>query len=513
MILINAASKDSLKIFQPMLPPYLPISVGCLLAVAEKEGIKARFIDEYVEKDVLGLVDEFIKELEPPYIFGFSVFTAAYKNAINRSRQLKRLYPDSVVIFGSVHPTALPEEVLQHDHIDIVFRGEADRLLPELYRSIKEGRDYSKLPNISFRKNGKIVHNERETIIKDINSLPPFPYHLFNPKHYDMGVIVSSRGCPYKCIFCSNRVTTGFTYRYRPPEVVVEEIEMLNKKYGRASIQILDDNFLVNKKRIYDLLEIIRRKGLEKKMTFNFQARGDNVNYQVLKDLYDGGFKSIFFGIETASEEIMKTIQKGETVKQCLEAVKMAKKIGYFVSATFIYALPGETHKDRMAAVKLSKEIGLDSVRFNNATPYPGTTLYDIAKKENRLNIVGDYENFYSVSTFIESPFKKIPFTYVPEGNSENEIRQDILFSYLSFFMDYRKLIGIVKNADQASGWVKSKGEFLEFIRKLPTIVVLFFLLSVKFLQLFFSLFSKKKSSLKAKDFLKAFRGLIPMKN
>ena len=298
MILINAAEKNSLKIFQPFLPPFLPISIGFLLAETERQGIKVEHIDEYVENDVIGLVEKYVKNFEPPYIFGFSVLTAALKNALYRSRQLRKLYPDSVIIFGGVHPTGAPEEILQHDHIDIVFKGEADTLLPKLYRHIKEGLDYSNIPNISFRKAGKIVHNEREKIIKDISELPPFPYHLFSPKHYDMGIIVSSRGCPYKCIFCSNRVTTGLSYRYIPPNQVVEQLEMLNKNYGITHAAFLDDNFMVNKKRIYALLEAIKSKGLHKKMTFDFQARGDNVNYQILKDLFDGGFTHIFFGIE-----------------------------------------------------------------------------------------------------------------------------------------------------------------------------------------------------------------------
>jgi len=310
--------------------------------------------------------------MEPPYIFGFSVLTATFKSAIGLSKQLKELYPNSIIIFGGIHPTAVPEEVLSYSHVDFVLRGEGEIILPELYRHIKNRKDFTHLENISYRQNGKIVHNIRSPIIKDLDSFPPFPYYLFDQKKkYDLGFIISSRGCPYKCIFCSNRVTTARGYRYRSAENIVAELEMLYYKYNRKSVLFLDDNFLVNKKRIYLLLEEIKKRDLHKKMIFNFQARGDNTDEKLLKDLYDGGFRSIFFGIETSSNRIMKIIKKGETVEEVVEAVKISKKIGYYVSATFIYALPTETHKDRMDCAMLSKDLQIDMVRFNNATPYP----------------------------------------------------------------------------------------------------------------------------------------------
>ena len=201
MILINSSPKNILKIFQPFLPIYMPMGVGCLLGVAEKENIPIHFIDEQVENDVLGLVDRYVKQMIKPYIFGFSVLTVALKSAISVSRELRRLYPDSIIIFGGVHPTAMPEEILSYDHIDIVVRGEAEKILASLYRYIKEGRDFSVLENISYKRNGQFMHNKMGLIFEDLDALPDFPYHFFSSKHYELGVVMSSRGCPYECIF------------------------------------------------------------------------------------------------------------------------------------------------------------------------------------------------------------------------------------------------------------------------------------------------------------------------
>jgi anaerobic magnesium-protoporphyrin IX monomethyl ester cyclase len=484
MILINSSPKDTLRIFQPFLPISVPIGLGYLLAAAEREGIHARLIDEQVQDNVFDLVAEYTQAQERPYFFGFSVLTASVKRAIVVAQRLKELYPDAIICFGGHHPTASPAELLSYEQIDVVVRGEGECILPQLYQCVREGRDFTHLKGISYRQNNQIVHNRPAPLIQDLDALPPFPYHLFTSNRYDLGFIVSSRGCPYDCIFCSNRVATGKRYRFRSPDDILDDLEMLYRKYGRRFVLFVDDNLLVNRARIYHLLDGIKTRGLHHNMTFSFQARGDNVDYPLLRDLYSAGFRSVFFGLETASERLMQIIKKHETVEQCSNAVRMAKQIGFHVSATFIYALPGETHADRMACMKLSKELELDMVRYNNATPYPGTELYEIAKREEKLYIQGLYENFNSVATFIENPLHKIPFSYVPEGNSEQEIRHDILFSYLMFYLDLKRIKRILTTPDEGVKWFTTGNKFLEQIKKIPALFLLGGILFLKFSEL-----------------------------
>jgi radical SAM superfamily enzyme YgiQ (UPF0313 family) len=507
MILINSSPKDALRIFQPFLPIFVPVGIGCLLGACEQAGIKARLVDEQVEDDILDRIEEYVRDMEKPYIFGFSVLTASFKSAIAASRELKRRYPDSIILFGGIHPTSAASEVMSYNHIDAVIRGEGDRNLVEFYGCVKAGNDLKDIDNLIYRNGMEVVHNKMSPVINDLDSCPPFPYHLFasNTK-YDLSFVISSRGCPYRCIFCSNRITTGKKYRYKSAKAIADELETLHGKFNRNYALFLDDNFLVSKKRIYDLMDEIKARDLHRKMTFNFQARGDNVNREILRDLYDSGFRSIFYGIETASEELMKTVKKGETVAQCADAARMAKEIGFHVSATFIYGLPGETHKDRMDCVRLSNELNLDMVRYNNATPYPGTELYDIAKSQNRLHIKGLYENFNSVSTFIENPFNKIPFSYVPDGNSEEEIRMDILLSYLVFYLDPSRLKSIFASPDKGVGWFNAGEELLEFIKKIPALLIMGGLLIIKFGELFLYILRGKESSLSFREIISMFK-------
>jgi radical SAM superfamily enzyme YgiQ (UPF0313 family) len=200
--------------------------------------------------------------------------------------------------------------------------------------------------------------------------------------------------------------------------------------------------------------------------------------------LYTAGFKSVFFGLETASEKIMQFIKKDETVAQCVEAIRMAKKIGFYVSATFIYGFPGETHRDRMDCLKLSKELELDMVRYNNATPYPGTELYEIAKRENRIKISGLYENFNAVSAFIESPFREIPLSYVPAGNSEKEIRNDLIYSYFTFYFNLGKIKNIFMDTGRGTGWFNAGETVISLFKKAPALLLLGVNISIKFYKL-----------------------------
>lgn len=505
MILINSSPKNALKIFQPFLPIYVPVGIGCLLAAAEGQGIEVQVIDEQVESNILKSIKGYVQKMHTPYIFGFSVLTVALKNAINLAEELKRLYPDSVIVFGGIHPTAMPEEILSYGCVDIVLRGEGERVLFELYKCLKAKKDFTYLDSISYRKGNTIIHNKMSLTLDYGDNSTYFPYHRFNAKRYDLGFILSSRGCPYECIFCSNRVTTGRGYRFKSTQVIIEELNLLYNKYKRKYITFVDDNLLVDKERIYLIIDNIKKKKFDEKITFNCQARADNVSFALLKDLYSAGFRSIFFGMETSSERIMKIIKKNETVAECIQAVKMAKDAGFHVSATFIYGFPTETYADRMNCARLSKELNLDMVRFNNATPYPGTELYAMAKSQNRINIQGLYDNFVSVSTFIENPFKKIPFSYVPEGNTEDEIRRDILFSYFAFYLDFNKLKKIFTRPEQGVGWFNAGEKAIKFLGKIPAIIFLGSMLLFKFCQFFYYMVIKKETAISFKESLKVF--------
>jgi len=210
----------------------------------------------------------------------------------------------------------------------------------------------------------------------------------------------------------------------------------------------------MNRKRVIDLCEKIKEKDFHKKAVFDCQARGDTVDRELLKTLRESGFRTIHFGIETASERLMKLIDKRETVQQVIDGIRLSKEVGFQVSGTFILGLPTETKEERRAAYKLAKDLSLDYVRFNNATPYPGTKLYDIAKEENRLNVGKNWENLNACSTLVESPFRENSLAYVPATATEKELKYEILQYNLFYSFRPQSILKILKERIGPAGWL-----------------------------------------------------------
>ena len=201
MIFINSSQRNALKIFQPFLPIFVPVGIGYLMAVLEKAGIKSVCFDEQIEENVPEKIKQYVTTVDTPYIFGFSVLSNALKSALALSLELKQQYPDSKIVFGGIHPTAMPDEIMAYDHIDVVVRGESENIITELYQCLKQNKDISHIESISYRKNGKVVHNKRSKGIENLDDLPTFPYEEYSNKKYDFGFVISSRGCPYDCFF------------------------------------------------------------------------------------------------------------------------------------------------------------------------------------------------------------------------------------------------------------------------------------------------------------------------
>jgi magnesium-protoporphyrin IX monomethyl ester (oxidative) cyclase len=506
MLLINTSSKYSTRIFQSFYPIHPPVGIGYIMSYAQSQGIEVGYLDQQVEKDVMARVEERVKKMTQPYIFGFSVLTAGYKDAVELSRQIRGRWPDSYIVWGGTHPSMDPEEAMENQDVDFVIRGEGEGPMVDLYRVLKEGSDYSKVDNLSYRKNGKIVHNPTNYLIKDLDSMPSFPYHIFaHEKRYDMGFITSSRGCPYECIFCSIAYTPGGRkYRYRSAKAIADDLELLYTKFNVTNAIFLDDNFLVNRKRIYGMIQEIKGRGLHDKVRLVMQARGDGIDRAMLQDMFDAGFKTILFGIETASEDVMVEVKKGETVQEVVEGIHVAKDIGYYVSGTFIFGLPGDTHQERMDCLDMAKELGLNEVRFNNAVPYPGTEMYKTAKKEGLLNVQGHYENFIAVSAITESVFSEVPLAYVPKGCTEDEIKRDVLLCSVAAYLSVINTVKIISQKDSTTKWFSFGQNTLERIKKIPAAMYLGLMLGFKSIKLFYTLFIKQSTALPLKEVTQA---------
>jgi anaerobic magnesium-protoporphyrin IX monomethyl ester cyclase len=482
MILINPRSRR-LGYFVEYVPVTVPISIGYLAAFLRAQGESVTIHDEEIQPLHDDHLDYLVAQEELPLVIGISCVTAGFIRTMELSRIIKRRYPASKIVVGGIHPTVHPQEVLEQMPVDAVVRGEGEIALLKLLEVFRSGQDFKNIDGISFRQNGRIVHNPRGPLI-DLKNVPAFPYRLFDNhrQRYDFGVVLTSRGCPYNCAFCSQRAITRRTVRYVEVDKVMENLKELAFVYDQHYVTFFDDNFIIKKDRIFEICEGIIQHDIQKKITFDCQARGDAITPEILQILKKANFRVIHFGIETGSDRLLKLIDKGETVEQMRQGVRLTKKYGFLTSGTFILGLPSETKSERRSTYEFAQELDLDFARFNNATPYPGTKLYQIALEEGIFRPGENYANLNSCGTLVEDPFKGSRLSYVPAGSSEKELRQDLLKFNLFFMLGPRRLLRLLRERvgpgntfSLPKDWYRKPKDCLAFLRFGLSIAVKFF--------------------------------------
>jgi len=444
MLLINPATEQFGGILSRYVPVGIPVAIGTLAAYLTKHGHRVRVADDEIEKIDEENLAKFVGDLEMPLVVGISVLTSQAARAYELIALVKRKYPDCLVVLGGIHMTALPEEGLDNG-ADFIIRGEGEEPLRQLYEALRTGKDWSKIDSLSYRmKNGYTRNNCDAKLIENLDDIPIFPYDLFQHPRYDMGFITSSRGCPYRCTYCSQRLMTGLTYRFKSTERVVEELTILIRRFGQKRIIFYDDNFSFKKQRVIDLCEGIVKAGLHLESDFIVQTRADNLYEDIMPYLIKANFTGVGFGMETAVERLAQHIVKGETVETHLKAVELAQKWGMDVILFMIFGLPTETRADRVASYNLTKRLKLQLNKFNNLIPYPGTKLYNELKDSPGMHVEPYWKNFNSTLTATRSIFDTTPLPYVPDGTTAWELKRDIFRYNMNFYFHPRTFLKIL---------------------------------------------------------------------
>ena len=424
----------------------LPFGIGALASILERDRIPVAVVNDGITPVTPVLLKELASREPGRPVFGLTSLTMQAGRAKELLALIREAVPGAAVIVGGIHATALPEEFLDAG-FEHVFLGEADMVITELAARLDRGRDIRDLPGIAWRdRSGALMRNPPAPLM-DLGDLPPFPYHLFQNdlEHYDLGAVLSSRGCPYNCIFCSQRSITGLRYRVRPVDHVLDELGTVIERFGIDFVTFFDDNFVVNRSRVEELCSGLTRRGYAARVSFMCQMRGDAATTEVLDILKQAGFTALSFGLETGVERIAKLIRKGETVEQNAAAVRLARNRGFTTLGTFIIGFPTETDEERRQTLRFALSLPLDVLRVNIGIPYPGTPFYEMVK--GSLTISPRWANFNVVSPLVTGPFRKQPLPYVPDGADEDRLRSQMLWTNLRF-------------------WLRPKGLFSFFFKK-----------------------------------------------
>ncbi|MDP2909510.1 MAG: radical SAM protein [bacterium] len=396
-----------------------PLNLGYLASYLRQK--KPNFEIDILDCEALRLSYEQIKEYLAkfkPDIVAITMPTPAYAHVVRIADLVKNLSDKIWVIVGGPHPTALPKETLAEKNINFAVIGEGEITFLELIETLERDKNnFTGIKGLAYKDaKGNIFENERRELIKDLDSLP-FPakdllplhaYYLPPTKRITGGAstnMVTSGGCPFGCSFCLAKTIWGRQTRFRSIKNVVDEIEEDVKKYNIVDFTFHDEFFTVNRPRVLEFCEEIKKRKLNIKWLC--QARCGSVDEQMLKAMKEAGCERIGFGFESGDENVLKLMQKNNILSNARESAKLCKKADIKVVGAFILGYPGETRESAKRTIKFAKEIDPDTAAFFIAIPYPGTELFRLALEKRYIKSPIDWKTFAPLSN--EKPPMDIP--------------------------------------------------------------------------------------------------------
>ena len=366
----------------------VPISLCYLAGYGREQNPDVEF--RIIDADAEGLShDETVARVleDEPILIGITANTCVFDSVISLVGHLKKALPDTPVILGGHHPSALPEQSLIEANADLVSFGEGEITFDEVIGELRSGnREWSKVDGIVWRnEDGEPVRNGPRALIADLDILP-FPardlidnelYYPAPTKRVRGGpntMLVSSRGCPYNCGFCSAATIWTRAIRSRSPANLVAEIKQCIDLWGIHSFNFTDELFTVKKPRVLDICRTIVDAKLD--ISWVCSARAHHLDSETLEAMKAAGCREISFGIESGNEEILEKIDKALKLDEARRVVNLTKKAGIKTHASYIMGYLGETESTLRDTLRFSKELNTSIAAFFIASPLPGTPFY-----------------------------------------------------------------------------------------------------------------------------------------
>ena len=390
ILLINPPSENSLILpmdakkvrNQGHKPPLGILSIGSYL----KKHLQANIIllDAQVRNMTVAEVIGYAERVKPDVV-GISTWTDFWYDICTLSDGIKSVLPETHICLGGPHLSIYPKESLTRDCVDSIVVGDGETPFHHLIQQLK-GKELTDITGLYFRKNIDTYEAFEPFVLKEPDRLPLSNRRLLPYQEYAsvlgngmVTTMVTSRGCPHKCIYCKLDAQKTM---FRSPESVVSEMEHI-KSLGINEIEIYDDTFGSKRSRVLEICRLMKQKGLKFRITI--RDRVSNIDEAVISALKDVGLVRVYLGVESVSNDTLKTIKKQITVEQSQAAIEIIKAHGIEVLAYFMIGLPGETTMDFFNTLDWAKKMAPDYANFSVVIPYPGTELYERALKKKIL--------------------------------------------------------------------------------------------------------------------------------
>ena len=379
--------------------PVMPLGLAYLAAMLERRKISVKIIDAWAEQysfeDLARMVSKQVFD-----VAGITMMSPCYGAAM-RTVDIVKQYSNAKIVVGGPHPTALPQECLaDNPHIDFIVIGEGENTLTDLVQALRNGcKEYRHIKGLAFRHEGRIVNTGHSEPIGNLDDLPFPARHLFPLEKYQThppyGIrdpyltLITSRGCPFRCTYCSKSVF-GSKYRAYSPQRVAAEIRHMINEHGAREIHFYDDDFTMDKRRTEEICRQLRYANI--KIPWSCTTRVDLVDEKLLKIMKSAGCWLISYGFESADPGILQSVRKGYGIDTIRKAFALTRETGIRTIAYFMAGLPGETGRTLQQTIDFSIRLKPDFVSWGTTALYPGSALYADAQQ----GLLGDIDIRYT---------------------------------------------------------------------------------------------------------------------
>lgn len=387
-----------------------------------------RTVDNY-KKELLRLVDN-----NTLFIGITSMTGSQIVSAIDVSRFIKQFFKNVPLVWGGIHATLMPEQVINNSYVDIVSIGEGESNIVNLARTLEMGLDLKNVSGIYYKENKEIKMTPPKDLFDLNNSLYP-SWDIVDVSKYNVMGLQTGRGCPFPCEYCYNIAYNKMKWRSIPLELIFSEIELLVEKYKKRSIFFYDDNFFTSKKRVEDICSFILKKQYD--IRWYTTCRSDyftKYGEDFFRLVKESGCETLAIGVESGSQRILDMLHKQETVEDSINMAYISKKVGIIPECGFMIGIPGETEEDRVKTFDfIDKLIQINPNAYVTSlaiyTPYPGAPLIERIKKEYGFKMPEKLEDWGNFN------FHNCNFNWIPR----KEKRKLETISYIPRFVFWKE--------------------------------------------------------------------------
>jgi len=367
-------------------PPYpglsfettnVPLGLSWISAVLKRAGFTARGYDLQVEGMDLEKLGKRIKQVQPKIVGVQFHGQVSFNHSMDVVKYVRKNFPGVPIVTGGQQATFRPMPILEEGGVGFLVQGEGEFVMLELVKhllGLPDAKPLDAIPSLMYRRNGAIIANARAPRIEDLDSIPLPDRDAFDWQKYPQWVIMTSRGCPFRCAFCSSTSFWGNTVRFRSAENVLAEMQQLVEKYEVTSFLILDDTFTLNKPRLEKICQGIIDRKLP--ITWGCGTRTDQIDEKALGWLKAAGCVEISFGLETANPASLELIKKDVSVEQQRQGILLTKQAGLQARVSVMIGLPHESRAEIKNTLDFLIETEPNEIQIYPIMPYDGTTFH-----------------------------------------------------------------------------------------------------------------------------------------